>query len=80
MCEPTKSKNAIERISKMNTINSKNITEAILRDLKINIKQLNHIKAKINLLDFRKCLKYKQQLQLGRLLILENINCVKYAY
>ena len=65
----------------MDAINNKSVTEAVLRDAKIKLKQLYHIKAKINLPDFGKCLKCKQQIPLGRLLIRpESINCVKCAY
>ncbi len=81
LCKPIKPENAIGRISRMDAINNKSVTEAVLRDAKIKLKQLYHIKAKINLPDFGKCLKCKQQIPLGRLLIRpESINCVKCAY
>ena len=81
LCKPIKPENAIGRISRMDAINNKSVTEAVLRDSKIKLKQLNHIKAKINLPDFGKCLKCKKQIPLGRLLIRpESINCVKCAY
>tara|TARA_B100000287_G_C20312741_1_gene654530 strand:- start:32 stop:364 length:333 start_codon:yes stop_codon:yes gene_type:complete len=81
LCKPIAPENAIGRISRMDAINNKSVTEAVLRDAKIKLKQLNHIKSKINLPDFGKCFKCKQQIPLGRLLIRpESIHCVKCAY
>ncbi len=68
---------AIGRISRMDAINNKSITEAALRQSEEKLRNLNRVLSKIDDKDFGLCLKCHQQIPLGRILIRpESLYCV----
>lgn len=71
---------AIGRISRMDAINNKSITEASLKQAEHKLNSLQQVLAKVNTKDFGICLKCKQQIPLGRILIRpESLYCVNCA-
>lgn len=72
---------AIGRISRMDAINNKSVNEASLRQAEEKLKNLNRVFSRLGEKDFGVCLKCKQQIPLGRILIrpesLYCINCAK---
>lgn len=81
MSEPITPDNAIGRISRMDAINNKSVTEEALRQAKNKLENLKKMFSKINDPDFGLCLKCRQSIPIGRLLIrpesLYCINCAK---
>ena len=71
---------AIGRISRMDAINNKSITEASLRQAKSKLKGLEQVLTKLGTKDFGNCLKCKQAIPPGRILIRpESQYCVNCA-
>ena len=52
LCKPIAPENAIGRVSRMDAINNKSVVEAVLRETKIKMQQLQVIQDKINDADF----------------------------
>lgn len=81
MSVPITPDNAIGRISRMDAINNKSVTEEALRQAKNKLENLKKMLSKINDPDFGMCLKCRQSIPIGRLLIrpesLYCINCAK---
>ena len=69
LCKPISPENAIGRISRMDAINNKSVVEAVLRETKNKMQQLKVMQNKINDADFGTCIKCKQIIPFGRLLI-----------
>ena len=69
LCEPIAPENAIGRISRMDAINNKSVVEAVLRETKNKMQQLQIMQNKINDADFGTCIKCKQIIPFGRLMI-----------
>ena len=71
---------AIGRISRMDAINNKSITEAALRQAEEKLRNLQTVLSKIDDKDFGLCLKCHKPILLGRLLIRpESLYCVNCA-
>jgi len=71
---------AIGRISRMDAINNKSITEAALRQAEEKLRNLQRVLSKIDDKDFGLCLKCHKPIPLGRILIRpESLYCVNCA-
>ena len=69
LCKPIAPENAIGRISRMDAINNKSVVEAVLRETKNKMEQLQIMQNKINDADFGTCIKCKKIIPFERLLI-----------
>ena len=80
LCKPIPPQNSIGRISRMDAINNKSVTEAALRQAKKEMYALDTIKKKINEKDFGQCIKCRKQIPFERILLVpESIYCVNCA-
>ena len=80
LCKPIAPENAIGRISRMDAINNKSVVEAVLRETKNKMAQLQIMKSKINDTNFGTCAKCTQIIPFGRLMIRPHSNfCVNCA-
>ena len=71
---------AIGRISRMDAINNKSVTEASLRQAEEKLRNLNRVLSQLGSNDFGLCLKCRKQIPLGRILIRpESLYCVNCA-
>ena len=81
LCKPIAPENAIGRISRMDAINNKSVVEAVLRETKNKMTQLQIMKSKINDTDFGICAKCTQIIPFGRLMIRPHskfcVNCAQ---
>jgi DnaK suppressor protein len=80
LCKPVEPDCAIGRVSRMDAINNKSVTEASLRKAEEKLNTLNIVLAKIDDDDFGKCLRCGNEIPLGRILIRpESMHCVNCA-
>ena len=71
---------AIGRVSRMDAINNKSVTEAALRQAEGKLNNLNRVLSQIGSEEFGLCLKCKQPIPVGRILIRpESLYCVRCA-
>ncbi|MBT3207866.1 MAG: TraR/DksA family transcriptional regulator [Bacteroidetes bacterium] len=71
---------AIGRISRMDAINNKSVTEASLRQAQEKLKNLKRVFSQFGRKEFGLCLKCKNEIPLGRILFRpESLLCVKCA-
>ena len=81
LCKPIAPENAIGRVSRMDAINNKSVVEAALREAKKKIKQLKLMQSKVDKKDFGTCIKCKQEIPFGRLIIRPHskfcVNCAQ---
>ena len=71
---------AIGRISRMDAINNKSVTEAALRQAEEKLRNLQRVSSKINDKHFGICLKCHKPIPSGRILIRpESLYCVNCA-
>ena len=78
LCKPISPDNAIGRVSRMDAINNKSVMEESLRKLEAKYEKLKFIKTQTQNEDFGMCLKCKNQIPLGRIMIIpESRFCVK---
>ena len=71
---------SIGRISRMDAINNKSVTEAALRQAEEKLRNLQRVSSKIDDKDFGICLKCHKPIPLGRILIRpESLDCVNCA-
>lgn len=79
LTKPIEPENAIGRISRMDAINNKSVTEAALRKAKDKLEKLKFAFSKVNDNDFGICIKCKKTIPLGRILIMPQartcVNC-----
>lgn len=79
LTKPVEPENAIGRISRMDAINNKSVTEAALRKAKDKLEKLNFALTKVDDEDFGVCIKCKKSIPLGRILIMPQartcVNC-----
>ena len=79
LTKPVEPENAIGRISRMDAIQNKSVTEAALRKNKEKLQNLEYALAKVDEDDFGLCVKCKQTIPLGRILIVPQsrtcVNC-----
>ncbi len=77
--KPISPENAIGRISRMDAINNKSIAEAALRKAEIKLSNLKYMHTQIHEKGFGRCARCKQQIPLGRLLLMPQskfcVNC-----
>lgn len=80
LTKPIAPNDAIGRISRMDAINNKSINDASLRQAEIKLNNLKRVLSKIDDNDFGICLKCKQVIPVGRILIRpESLLCVNCA-
>lgn len=80
MSEPVEPDCAIGRISRMDAINNKSITEASLRQAEEKLKNLHRVLDQIGTPDFGHCLRCHKEIPLGRILFRpESLYCVNCA-
>jgi len=80
LSKPIAPENAIGRISRMDAINNKSVTEAALRQAMEKLSKLQYVLTKIDSKNFGVCLKCGQQIPVGRILIRpESTHCVNCA-
>lgn len=80
MSKPVSPENAIGRISRMDAINNKSITESALRQAEQKLSKLKQAKDKIGTKDFGICVKCKSPIPVGRILLMpESSKCVNCA-
>jgi DnaK suppressor protein len=80
MTKPVTPDVAIGRISRMDAINNKSITESALRQAEDKLNKLNYVLTKVGSDDFGLCVKCRKPIPLGRILIKpESLHCVNCA-
>ena len=80
MSQPVSPENAIGRISRMDAINNKSITESALRQAEGKLSKLKQALEKVGTKDFGICRKCHQPIPLGRILLIpESTRCVQCA-
>jgi len=80
MTKPIAPDDAIGRISRMDAINNKSVTEAAMRQAKEKLRNLQRVLSNIDDKDFGICLKCHKPIPLGRILIRpESLYCVNCA-
>lgn len=78
LTKPISPENSIGRISRMDAINNKSVMEESLRKLEAKYEKLKFIKTQTQNEDFGMCLKCKNEIPLGRIMIIpESRFCVK---
>lgn len=71
---------AIGRVSRMDAINNKAVTESALRQAQEKLNQLNIVLSKVGSDDFGICIKCKKPIPIGRILIRpQSLYCVNCA-
>ncbi|WP_299523408.1 TraR/DksA C4-type zinc finger protein [uncultured Lutibacter sp.] len=71
---------AIGRVSRMDAINNKSISEAALRQAESKLRNLQRVSSQVGSEEFGICLKCKKPIPLGRILIRpESLFCVNCA-
>ena len=80
MTQPVAPDVAIGRISRMDAINNRSVTEAALRQAEDKLNKLKYLLSKIGSSDFGLCMKCKTQIPIKRILIKpESLYCVNCA-
>ena len=80
LTKPIAPNDAIGRVSRMDAINNKSVNEASLRQAEAKLTKLKLVLSKIDHDDFGICLKCKQPIPVGRILIRpESLLCVNCA-
>ncbi|OEK00247.1 TraR/DksA family transcriptional regulator [Roseivirga sp. 4D4] len=80
MSQPVSPDDAIGRISRMDAINNKSVTEAALRQAENKLASLKSVISNIDSPDFGICVSCKQPIPIGRILIRpESQRCVNCA-
>ncbi len=78
--KPISPDDAIGRLSRMDAINNKSVTESALRQAEQKLNSLKNVLSSIDSPDFGLCLKCKQPIPPGRILIRpESLRCVQCA-
>jgi DnaK suppressor protein len=81
MSAPVEPENAIGRISRMEAINNKSIAESALRKAREKLQGLEYMYQRIEEKDFGVCAKCKQDIPIGRLLLMPQSRfCVNCAH
>ena len=80
LAQPISPDSAIGRVSRMDAINNKSVVEANLRQAENKLRNLKRVFAQLGSEEFGICLKCKQPIPLGRILIRpESLLCVNCA-
>ncbi len=81
MTKPVAPDVAIGRISRMDAINNRSVTEASLRQAKLKLQSLKRVLSMYGTPEFGRCIKCKTQIPAGRILLrpqsLHCVNCAK---
>ncbi|MZH41069.1 MAG: hypothetical protein F3740_04575 [Nitrospinae bacterium] len=78
--KPVAPDNAIGRLTRMEAINSKGISEASLNSAKAKLVKLEKALSKVDLPEFGVCLRCENPIPHGRIMLMpENVLCVKCA-
>ncbi|MBT8254272.1 MAG: hypothetical protein HKN00_01685 [Flavobacteriaceae bacterium] len=81
LTKPIPPENAIGRVSRMDAINNKSVNEAALRKSEQKLKGLRIALSNIGDPEFGQCAKCKQEIPLGRILLLPHarfcVNCAR---
>ena len=78
---PVAPENSIGRISRMDAINNKSVTEAALRKAKEKLEKLKFAQSRVDDEEFGVCFKCKRAIPLGRILIMpQSRTCVKCSH
>lgn len=81
LTRPVEPENAIGRISRMDAINNKSVTEAALRKARQKLEKLKFAQSKVDEENFGVCIQCKAPIPLGRLLIMpQSQTCVKCSH
>jgi DnaK suppressor protein len=79
--KPIAPENAIGRISRMDAINNKSVTEAALRTAEEKLSKLNYMLTQIDDDNFGICAKCKKPIPIGRILLMpqsrHSVNCAQ---
>ena len=79
--QPIAPENAIGRISRMDAINNKSITEAALQNAELKLSRLKNMLPRVGNEDFGKCAKCKREIPLMRILLMPQsrfcVNCAR---
>ncbi|MBT3244927.1 MAG: TraR/DksA family transcriptional regulator [Bacteroidetes bacterium] len=80
MTKPEAPDCAIGRVSRMDAINNRSVTEASLRQARGKLKSLQRVSAQLGTKEFGLCMKCKQPIPIGRILFRpESLFCVNCA-
>ena len=80
LTKPVAPDDAIGRISRMDAINNKSVTEASLRQAEEKLKNLQRVLSRVGTSDFGICIKCGKPIPEGRLIYRpESLNCVDCA-
>ncbi len=80
LTKPIAPENAIGRVSRMDAINNKSVNEAALRKAEAKLKNLTIALSKVDDPDFGICIRCKQEIPLGRIMLLPHaVTCVQCA-
>ncbi len=80
MTQPVAPDDAIGRITRMDAINNKSVTEASLRQAEQKLKNLQRVLSQVGTSDFGICLKCRKPIPSGRILFRpESLYCVDCA-
>lgn len=78
--QPISPDDAIGRISRMDAINNKSVTDAALRQAESKLNALKSVISSVDSPDFGLCLNCKEPIPIGRILIRpESLRCVRCA-
>ncbi len=78
--KPISPENAIGRISRMDAINNKSVTEAALRKAEEKLNKLKLVEASIDDENFGSCLRCGNEIPINRILLMpQSRNCVRCA-
>lgn len=80
LTKPIAPENAIGRVSRMDAINNKSVNDAALKKAELKLKNLKVALTKIDDVDFGICIRCKNEIPLGRILLMpQAITCVNCA-
>ncbi len=80
LTKPIAPENAIGRVSRMDAINNKSVNDAALKKAEVKLKNLKVALTKIDDVDFGICIRCKNEIPLGRILLMpQAITCVNCA-
>lgn len=80
MTKPVSPDDAIGRVSRMDAINNKSVTEASLRQAEEKLRGLKHVFSQLGTPDFGLCIRCKSPIPMGRILFRpESVYCVNCA-
>jgi DnaK suppressor protein len=80
LSKPIAPENAIGRVSRMDAINNKSVTDLALKKAEEKLKKLKIVEREMNKENFGLCIKCQNKIPIGRLLIIpESRKCVNCA-